>query len=247
MPVKAYPAPHWQISTVRTQMRRWEKEILKIIRTETGTTTRQTAAIAVGDSNRTREGDPDLARALQLLEKKYVAVNPPLASAEDTQRGGGLVTQGAAQQTAARLDLAAKAKATEGGSLKEPRSGQHGDVHKAPVDATAEAEAQDQKNKLGLGDEAGERLGIAAAAGGATSETEEDTTTKYLVEKLLRTSSSVGLAVGRPVRVKPPPVLMVEEDPHRVSKHALSIVPTEGSFSRKVWCSDRRLGRGRLC
>ncbi|CAN0524737.1 unnamed protein product, partial [Ectocarpus sp. 8 AP-2014] len=37
-----------------------------------------------------------------------------------------------------------------------------------------------------------------------------------MVEQLLRTSSSVALAVAKPLSIKPPPVLEVEEDPHQV-------------------------------
>ncbi|CAN0305623.1 unnamed protein product [Ectocarpus sp. 12 AP-2014] len=36
-----------------------------------------------------------------------------------------------------------------------------------------------------------------------------------MVKKLLRTSSSVALAVARPLSIKPPPALEVEEDPHQ--------------------------------
>lgn len=39
---------------------------------------------------------------------------------------------------------------------------------------------------------------------------------KSMVERLLRTSSSVALAAARPLGIKPPLVLMVEQDLNRV-------------------------------
>ncbi|CAM9393438.1 unnamed protein product, partial [Hapterophycus canaliculatus] len=44
----------------------------------------------------------------------------------------------------------------------------------------------------------------------------DDTTVKSIVDKLLRTSSSVALAAARPLCVKPPPILEVPEDTHQV-------------------------------
>ncbi|CAB1112565.1 unnamed protein product [Ectocarpus sp. CCAP 1310/34] len=59
----------------------------------------------------------------------------------------------------------------------------------------------------------------APAASEEKSQAEEaekgDEAIKNMVEKLLRTSSSVALAVARPLSIKPPPVLEAEEDPHQ--------------------------------
>ncbi|CAM9201730.1 unnamed protein product [Ectocarpus sp. 4 AP-2014] len=61
----------------------------------------------------------------------------------------------------------------------------------------------------------------APAASEEKSQAEEaekgDEAMKNMVEKLLRTSSSVALAVARPLSIKPPPVLEAEEDPHQVN------------------------------
>lgn len=50
----------------------------------------------------------------------------------------------------------------------------------------------------------------------AAEEAQGDGAIKDMVKKLLRTSSSVALAVARPLSIKPPPVLEVEQDPHKV-------------------------------
>lgn len=52
---------------------------------------------------------------------------------------------------------------------------------------------------------------------GNASKAEERNRVKTMVEKLLRTSNSVALAAARPLSIKPPPVLMVEEDTRLVS------------------------------
>lgn len=69
--------------------------------------------------------------------------------------------------------------------------------------------------------EAVQGVGVAGAQSvgsiGNVSSAEQSTRVKAMVEKLLRTSNSVALAAARPLSIKPPPVLMVEEDVRRVS------------------------------
>ena len=79
--------------------------------------------------------------------------------------------------------------------------------------------------------EAVEGVGVARAQsvesiGNASSSAEERSRVKAMVEKLLRTSNSVALAAARPLSIKPPPVLMVEEDARQVSSR--TAIPPSG-------------------
>lgn len=58
-----------------------------------------------------------------------------------------------------------------------------------------------------------------------------DEAIKNMAEKLLRTSSSVALAVARPLSIKPPPVLEVEEDPHQVCHAAYRTFPASDTHT----------------
>lgn len=58
---------------------------------------------------------------------------------------------------------------------------------------------------------------MAAASEIREGEQGGDETVKSVLEKLLRTSSSVALAAAKPLSITPPLVLKVQEDPHQVT------------------------------
>lgn len=64
---------------------------------------------------------------------------------------------------------------------------------------------------------------------GNASKAEERSRVKTMVEKLLRTSNSVALAAARPLSIKPPPVLMVEEDTRLVSNRTATPPSGQGA------------------
>lgn len=91
--------------------------------------------------------------------------------------------------------------------------------------------------------EAGTGSGHALAAVPDILEGEQsgDASVKSVVEKLLRTSSSVALAAARPLSIKPPPVLEVEEDPHQVMVGAHTSIRLPVPQVLGTCCALRRL------
>lgn len=83
----------------------------------------------------------------------------------------------------------------------------------------------------------------------ADEENKGDEAIKNMVEKLLRTSSSVALAVARPLSIKPPPVLEVEEDPHQVYRTAYGRLPPAASDKHtltRLYCRCSPSSPGRV-
>lgn len=104
---------------------------------------------------------------------------------------------------------------SEGG--KRP-PGQSGDVALDGENDGVGLSSAEGRVMVGVGDEGGNA--------GANENSYEDNHTgrdkqgdrdlENMVERLLQTSSSLALAVARPLSIKAPPVLEVEKDPHQV-------------------------------
>lgn len=209
------------------QARRWEKDIVKIIRAETGNAVRSSSTIPAGSEQIGRIYS-ELARGLQLLEEETLTArsHPPSTSTK---------AAGDRQEEALRA-VAEKGEAIAGGELAAG-----GESGKEPAEYAENTQAHGGEKdtaRAGLGVEmvgastAGSLLCAArgevrqeeflerSALTHGTDSTVEEDALKTIVEKLLLTSNSVALAAARPLPIKPPPVLVVQEDENRVRQES---------------------------
>lgn len=248
-------------------MRRWEKEVLRTIRTEEANAL-QTPGTSTGGR------DPELMRALYQLSAEHGCAgenSAPNSTAgkvfEDWESEEG-VAQIAAQERGEGVACAQgkpATRASEGsgdGSRQpfQPATTVHGDTGAA---------LQQQGHTAEQSGEAGTDPGMAGAVVGcgdtavasdiseeenreAVEDEQGEDVIKKIVEKLLRTSSSVALAVARPLSIKLPPVLEVKQDPRQVKYNGawLNLVFSENecdsgystyTFTRRQICVLARL------
>lgn len=204
-------------------MRRWEKEVLKTIRAEAANSLR-----TPGTSTGGRE--PELTRALYQLSAEHgCAGESPAPRSTAGKRLYGRGREDRAALTAAQEGGQRVARAQDQPAARARQSS--GDVKDQPatmIDGGGEENleqpgpAPERSGETGMVS-AGEAGGAAVASdisedeGQGGEESQRHDAVKRMAEKLLRTSSSVALAVARPLSVKPPPVLEVEEDPRQVT------------------------------
>lgn len=217
-------------------MRRWEKEVLKTIRTEAANSLR-TPGTSIGGR------EPELTRALFQISAELGCAGENIAPPPDTGKGldNSEGEEGAALTAArergeraarAHFDLLHPARADGGAEATLERRGY-------TPERSEEAEAN--AGKTGAGTGAGLHCRDATVASDISEQDNKaeeakqgDDAVKGMVEKLLLTSSSVALAVARPLSIKPSPVLEVEHDPHQVNSHGILL---------EIVCSEVERGR----
>lgn len=206
-------------------MRRWEKEVLKSIRSEAASAL-QTPGTSIGGR------EPELNRALYQLSAEH-GCGEENRSLRPT--AGKVLSDGGGEEEAA---LAAAheegervARAEEQPAIGTREDSGDGKGQPATVDGDAAATLEQQSGETGL---IARKTAAATGAGmdctdvavasdvseeenQAAEEQQGDDAIKDMVKKLLRTSSSVALAVARPLSIRPPPVLEVEQDLHQVN------------------------------
>lgn len=182
---------------------------------------RRTGAATSTSSHCIGVGDPELARALRMLKEEHGL-------------GGLLSTQapdksGCVDEVATVLTNPVEPTLAQGGSERSVRSEEE---HKAkakiveergrPKGEKLEAPGEvvvPEQGVLGPENEAIEglwvRKGLTEAAEGPPNVGDDEA--KSILENLLLTSRSVALAVAQPLRTKSLPILVVEENPRRVS------------------------------
>lgn len=182
--------------------------------------------------------EPELTRALYQLSAEHgcdVENRVPESTAGDAFEGWGGEEEAALTAAQERGEREARAQEQRATGAREDSGGGRGQLE--TIDGGAgRASPRQQALTPERSGEAGVNTEAAAAATGAgmgcadvaavsdiseddnrTREgRQEDDAIKNMVERLLRTSNSVALAVARPLSVKPPTVLEVEQDPRQV-------------------------------
>ncbi|CAM9752234.1 unnamed protein product [Ectocarpus sp. 6 AP-2014] len=235
------------------RMRRWEKEVLRTIRTETSKSLSAPGTSFERENATCSGADQELAHALHQLSVEHAVNGYTKPSPEYGGKNFGNGEEGERPEVApapggdwgagVQGDLAVRGGSAEATvQLLQPLLVRDG---KADTDRTTTQQFERETASAG-GIEAARGSGVVGLAGstnpgatgaeaeGATAggytrapaaseETsraeeakKEDEAITNMVEKLLRTSSSVALAVAKPLSIKPPPALEVEEDPHQV-------------------------------
>eukprot|EP00752_Nemacystus_decipiens_P003563 g3286.t1 len=218
-------------------MRRWEKEVLKTIRSEAANALR-TPGTSVGGGR-----EPELTRALYQLSAEHGCAgedrSPESTAGErlEEREGEENAAPTAARERGGRVAGAQDRPATRAREESAGGRGQPATVVDSGSGTPPEQQGSsppERSREVGV---AAEKTAAAAAGAGAGcaddvaavvsdmseedvragEEKQGDDAIKNMVEKLLRTSSSVALAVARPLSVKPPPVLEVAPDPHQAN------------------------------
>lgn len=234
-------------------MRRWEKKVLRTIRSEAanslqtpdaslGRENTSDSSVATIATNATWRRKPNAARALLELSAEHVrdGQSPPPGSSTGKQPSDWAGKGGAVAMTTfaegERTKVGREGSAVDAGQLPKPpptASGESGNRQTSqelgrPPGQSGDFVLDGGQDGVGLYS-AKERVMVGVRDEGENAvanenrdedhtghDKQEDGDLKNMVERLLQTSSSLALAVARPLSIKPPPILEVEKDPHQV-------------------------------